>query len=405
MCGERCCAIWTLFVGTLDNFLRPVLIKQGADLPLLLIFAGVIGGLLSLGLLGNLRRTGRAGRELYVARGMDQRLSERRLTLGSPLAIAARSARVRSRRRARARVLAASPAFPRRKLAWPTQTIRIVVAQAPGGPPDLVARFVAEPLRQALGTPVVVENRPGAGGIVGVDLASRAAPDGYTLLLATLSTHALVPHANSNARYDPVRDFKPVANLFRSVKALWVPAALPVASLKDFVRYASARPGALNFATGGVGSSNHVDAALFASAANARPRPRPLQRAERRHFRGGERRRADDDRLDHHRPAARAGRQGARARRLQRSPLAAHAGRSHRGRAGFEHLDLNAWMGLVAPAATPPAIVQKLHAELDAVLQAPQTARWARDQGLEIARARPPPSGARSRPITSAGEK
>ena len=78
-----------------------------------------------------------------------------------------------------------------------------------------------------------------------------------------------MPHANSEARYDPVRDFKPVANLFRSVKALWVPAALPAASLKDFVRYASARPGALNFATGGVGSSNHIDAALFTTATKA----------------------------------------------------------------------------------------------------------------------------------------
>jgi tripartite-type tricarboxylate transporter receptor subunit TctC len=136
--------------------------------------------------------------------------------------------------------------------------------QAPGGPPDLVARFIAEGLRRALGASVVVENRPGAGGIVGVDLVSHAAPDGNTLLLATLSTHALVPHANRHAQYDPVRDFAPVANLFRSVKALWVPASLPVATLPEFVATQRLAPGA-QFRDQRRRLVQHVDAALFAS--------------------------------------------------------------------------------------------------------------------------------------------
>ena len=272
------------------------------------------------------------------------------------------------------------------EIIWPTQTIRIVVAQAPGGPPDLVARFVAEPLRHGLGAPVVVENRPGAGGIVGVDLASRAPPDGYTLLLATLSTHALVPHANGNARYDPVRDFKPVANLFRSIKALWVPAALPVSSLKDFIRYASERPGALNFATGGVGSSNHVDAALFVSAGKLDLVHVPYNGPS-----AGIAAVASGDAqmmivsITTGLPLAQAGKvralavfSEARTPLLPDVPTAAEQ--------GFAHLDLDAWMGLVAPAATPAAVVQRIHAELEALLQAPQTARWAREQGLEIAR-------------------
>ena len=258
-------------------------------------------------------------------------------------------------------------------VARPAQPIRIVVAQAPGGPPDLVARFIAEPLRRALGTPVVIENRPGAGGIVGVDFVSHATPDGTTLLLATLSTHALVPHANPNAKYDPVRDFAPVANLVRSVKALWVPASLPVATLPEFVRYARARPGVLNFASGGVGSSNHIDAALFASAAGLELVHIPYNGPSA----GISALAAGDAQMmivsiTTGLPLAQAGRvralvlfSAARSPLMPDVPTAAEQ--------GFAHLDLNAWMGLVAPAATPSVIVERLHAEIDAILAAPDT--------------------------------
>lgn len=269
---------------------------------------------------------------------------------------------------------------------WPTQTIRIVVSQAPGGPPDLVARFIAEPLRQSLGTNVVVENRPGAGGIVGVDFVSRAPADGYTLLLATLSTHALVPHANANARYDPVRDFKPIGNLFRSIKAFWVPAGLPAQSLGDFVRYAAARPGALNFATGGVGSSNHIDAALFASSAKIDLVHVPYNGPS-----AGISAVASGDAqmmivsITTGLPLAQAGKVRALAVFSNtRSPLMPDVPTA--AEQGFAHLDLDAWMGLVAPAATPASVVQKVHADLDALLQSREAQRWARDQGLEIAR-------------------
>ena len=151
--------------------------------------------------------------------------------------------------------------------AWPSHPIRIVVAQAPGGPPDLIGRFVAERLARALGSPVVVDNRPGASGIIGVEQVARSAPDGHTLLIATMSTHVLVPLVSAKVPYDPVGDFVPVSNLFRTIKALWVNAALPPRTLREFVDYAAARPGQLNYATGGVGSSNHVDAAWFVQAA------------------------------------------------------------------------------------------------------------------------------------------
>ena len=129
----------------------------------------------------------------------------------------------------------------------------------------MIGRYVAERLGRALGTPVVVENRAGASGIIGIGEAARAQPDGHTLVVATLSTHALVPHVAANVPYDPVRDFAAVSNLFRSIKAVWVHPGLPVRTLPDFVDFAKSRPGQLNFASGGVGSSNHVDVELFLS--------------------------------------------------------------------------------------------------------------------------------------------
>ena len=268
---------------------------------------------------------------------------------------------------------------------WPDRPIRIVVAQAAGGPPDLIARFVSEPLGRALGTPVVVDNRPGASGIIGVEHVARAAPDGHTLLIATLSTHALVPHVAANVPYDPVRDFVPVANLFRSVKAIWVNQSLPVRTLSEFIAYAAARPGQLNFASGGVGSSNHVDAELFTSATGL-----------------------DLVHIPYNGPSAAiaavasgevhmmivsittgiALAQGGRIRPLavlsaERSLLLPDVPTGKEQ--GLPHLDLTAWIGLVAPAGTPEGIIGRVNTQLMRLLQSPETLAWAQRQGLELA--------------------
>lgn len=267
---------------------------------------------------------------------------------------------------------------------WPSRPIRIVVAQAPGGPPDRIARLVAEPLSRALGVPVAVENRPGASGIIGADHAMRAAPDGTTLLIATLSTHVLVPATAEHPPYDAVRDFTPVINLHRSIKALWVSSTLPARTLAEFVAHARAHPGELNYATGGAGSSNHVDMELFRAAAGI-----------------------DVVHVPYNGPAAgiaavasgeaqamivsiTTGRGPAQADKVRalalfsgkRSPLLPDVPTA--AEAGFGELDLSAWIGLVAPAGTPPEIVERLNRELDRILREPASVAWAESQGLEI---------------------
>jgi tripartite-type tricarboxylate transporter receptor subunit TctC len=268
--------------------------------------------------------------------------------------------------------------------AWPSRALRIVVAQAPGGPPDLIARFIAEPLGRALGMAVVVENRPGASGIIGVNAVAQAAPDGYTLLIGTLSTHALVPNANPGATFDPVRDFVPIANLFRSIKVLWVNPALPVRSAGEWIAYAKQRPGALNYASGGVGSSNHIDMELLNATAGIDVLHVP--------YNGPSAAIAAVASGDAHAMIVSIGTglplaQGGRVRPLvlfgeRRSlllpdvPLAAEQ--------GLASIDLSAWIGLLAPAGTPDPVVTRLNAEVVRILRTPAAADWASRQGLEI---------------------
>ncbi|MFI4924353.1 MAG: Bug family tripartite tricarboxylate transporter substrate binding protein, partial [Vicinamibacteria bacterium] len=170
---------------------------------------------------------------------------------------------------AAALVALAALACPAAAQDFPSRPIKLIAAQAPGGAVDRIARFVAEALAASLGggASVVVENRPGASGIIGVEAVMRAPPDGYTLLVATMSTHVLVPAVTPALPYDPVRSFTPIGRVCGTVKALWVNGALPVKSLAELKAYASARPGQLNYASGGIGSSNHVDMEIYRTTA------------------------------------------------------------------------------------------------------------------------------------------
>jgi tripartite-type tricarboxylate transporter receptor subunit TctC len=268
--------------------------------------------------------------------------------------------------------------------AWPARPVRLIVAQAPGGPPDLIARKLAEPLGRALRVPLVVENHPGASGVIGVRAAAHAAPDGYTLLVGTLSTQVLVPLADAQAGYDPLRDFVPVANLFRSVKVLWVHGGLPVRTLADWIAAARRSPDRFNFASGGVGSSNHVDMALFQSASGIELVHVPYNgpAAAIASVAGGDTQ-AMIASVGTGLALARAGRirplavfAAERAPQFPEVPTAAEL--------GYGKVDLSAWIGVLAPAGTPAPAVARLNAEIAAILRHPDTADWARRQGLEV---------------------
>ena len=200
-----------------------------------------------------------------------------------------------------------------------------------------------------------------------------------------MSTHVLVPLVSAKVSYDPVGDFVPVSNLFRTIKALWVNAALPPRTLREFVDYAAARPGMLNYATGGVGSSNHVDAAWFVQAAGLDLVHVPYNgpAAGIAAVAGGDAQMmvvsittglplAQSGRV---RPLAVFG--DRRAALLPGVPTAAEQ--------GMGAVDLAAWIGLMAPAGTAPEIVDRLNATVTRILREPETVEWADRQGMEIA--------------------
>jgi tripartite-type tricarboxylate transporter receptor subunit TctC len=146
---------------------------------------------------------------------------------------------------------------------YPNQTVKIVVPFPPGGGVDVVARVIAPRLTELLGQPVIVENRPGAGGSVGATAVAQAAKDGYTLLLGTASTHGTNPNVYTKLAYDPVRDFAPVALITEAPLMLVANKDVPIRNAADLVALAKAKPGSLSFGSYGTGSSNHLVAELL----------------------------------------------------------------------------------------------------------------------------------------------
>lgn len=141
---------------------------------------------------------------------------------------------------------------------YPAKPIRLIVADAAGGAPDQLGRLLAQKLSDSLGQQVIVDNRPGAAGALGADIAARSPADGYTLLLTTTTIYAILPSLKKNLSYDPVRDFAPISRIATSSNVLVVNDALPARSIAELVQLAKSRPGALNYASAGIGSPAHL---------------------------------------------------------------------------------------------------------------------------------------------------
>ncbi len=153
--------------------------------------------------------------------------------------------------------------MPGQAPAYPSRPIRLVVPFPPGGATDILARDVAQKLTEAWGQSVVVDNRPGAGGNIGTELVAKAAPDGYTLMMGTVGTHAINASLYAKMPYDHIKDFAPVILVAGVPNVLVVNPSLPVNSVAELIAYAKANPGKLNFASSGNGTSIHLSGELF----------------------------------------------------------------------------------------------------------------------------------------------
>jgi len=151
--------------------------------------------------------------------------------------------------------------------AWPDSTITLIVPWAPGGSTDILARTLSEQLTKSMGQTVIVDNKAGASGNIGSNMVAKAKPDGYTLLVGSMSTHAMNPALMPNMPFKGVDDFTPIAQIANVVNTLVVNPSVPVKTVKEFIAYAKANPGKLAYASAGPGSTNHLAAVLFEKAA------------------------------------------------------------------------------------------------------------------------------------------
>lgn len=244
---------------------------------------------------------------------------------------------------------------------YPERTIRLIVPFAAGGSTDLVARLLAEKMGPLLGQPVVVENRGGAGGSVGADAVARAAPDGYTLGMATVSTHGANPAIHERLPYDPIRDFTPITNIVSVPSVFVVHPSVPAQTMTEFIALARARPGKLSFASPGVGSLGHVNIELFMELAGIELLHVPYKGAAQA---GNDAIAGIVDAMTDNLPSTLPHVQAGRLRPLavlamRRSPLLPDVPTYRE--LGFAEMSEGGWFGLVAPAGLSPVLRARLH--------------------------------------------
>ena len=266
---------------------------------------------------------------------------------------------------------------------YPSKPVRLVVGFAAGGANDLVARAVATRLSPRLGQQVVVENRGGAGGNIATELVAKSAPDGYTMLLASVASFAMSPALLGKVPFDPVNDFAPITQAALVTSLLSVHPALPVQSVKQFVALAKRAPGRINYATPGVGSIAHLSAELFWSKAGIKLNHVP--------YKGGGPAVADViaghvevmfSLISTQTPHVRAGRLKAlavssakRSTALPDVPTIAES--------GYPGFEATGWLGLVFPAKTPQPVIERMHREAVAVLGMREIHAQFEDLGLD----------------------
>src|ERR1700681_275677 len=253
--------------------------------------------------------------------------------------------------------------------AYPTRSIRLVVPFPPAGTTDILAREVAQRLSVSLGQSVIIDNRPGAAGNIGSDLVAKSAPDGYTLLMGTVGTHAINPSLYARMPYDHVKDFVPIVLVAGVPNVLEVTPSLPVNSVADLIKLAKEKPGQLNFASSGSGTSIHLSGELFKTMAGVDMVHVPYKGSAPAliDLMGGQVQLMFDN-LPSSLAQIKAGKLRAIAvTSAQRAPALPNVPTiAESGLPGFE---ASSWFGLLAPAGTPAAVVARINADVNQWLQ------------------------------------
>jgi tripartite-type tricarboxylate transporter receptor subunit TctC len=280
-------------------------------------------------------------------------------------------------------VLGAVATQPAQAQTYPDKPIKIVVAAAPGGPTDLPARLASQILTAKLGQPVVVENRPGAGGALGARVVKASPADGYTLLMGNTSTLAVIPAVSSNAGYDPVKDFIPVVRITEGFQILVVHPSSPWKTLKEFVDHTKANPGKVNYAHTGNGGLPHLAGELFMLRSGAKMTGVSYRS-------GGESNTAVLSQNVHAtleniailRGLIPEGKlRGLAVQNKTRTPLLPDI--PTMAEAGVPDCEANTFFGIAAPAGTPMSVIQKLNAALNEGLASPDIQKTITALGSE----------------------
>jgi len=267
--------------------------------------------------------------------------------------------------------------------AYPTKPIRIVVAYTPAGATDILARTIGQKLTEAWAQAVIIDNRPGANGNIGTEYAAKATPDGYTLLMVTAGTHGINPGLYRKLGFDAVKDFAPVSLVAMVPNVFVVNNAVPTKDLKEFIAYAKANQGKLNYGSPGNGSTAHLSMELFKSMTGIQMVHVP--------YKGSAGVLADliggqivvtMDNMPPYVPQVKAGKIRALAvSPARRSPALPDVPTV--AEAGVPGYDSGAWFGLVAPANTPKDLVAKLSREIARILKLPDVSARLADLGAE----------------------
>lgn len=256
--------------------------------------------------------------------------------------------------------------------AYPTKPIRLIVAFPPGGSTDIVARLVGQKLSERVGQQVVVDNRGGAGGTIGTEMAARATPDGYTLTMGTTSTHVIAPAIFPNVKYDPVKDFAPITLVASTPYLLVVHPAVKARTLKEFIALVKSQPGKLNYASAGSGTTTQIAMEMLKLASGIDIVHVP--------FKGngpagaatmGGQVQALFGSMPAVLPHAKAGRlhpiavgTGKRSSALPEVPTVAES--------GFPGFEVSLWLGFFSPKGAPGPVLKKLYGELTTVAKSPE---------------------------------